>query len=102
MITIFGTFAKIDPYIYLVLDKISYFCKKILNNICVEGCVLNFKGAISTGGAVKIPRMKCGFCLENSFSHKYISGSIQNPHFIRGVFPASPVEIAPLKLNTQK
>ena len=63
---------KIHPYISPVLFKIFYFCKKILNKKLVEGPVFNFEGAISTGGAVIIPRVKCGFCIRNSFYEKHM------------------------------
>ena len=84
-----------------VLFKIFYFCKRILNNTVLEGCAFNFRGTICIGVSVKIPQITHGYCIENSFSHKYISGSIINPRFIQGVFTALPTGLTPLKLDTQ-
>ena len=80
--------------------KIFNFCKEILNNIFKERCVFNFERAFPIGGAEKILQMTLGFCIENSFSHKYISSSIQNARVIQGIFTATPIEIAPLNLGT--
>ena len=90
-------FSVLSP----VLFKIFYFCKRILNNTVLEGCAFNFRGTICIGVSVKIPQITHGYCIENSFFYKYISGSIINPRFIQGVFTALPRGLTPLKLDTQ-
>ena len=45
--------------------------------------------------------MTCGFCKENSFFHKYISGSIHNAHVVQWIFTAPSIGVTPLKLDRQ-
>ena len=102
ILKIFGTFlfppSKIYLYISPVLFKIFYFCKKILNNILVEDYLFNFEGAISTGCAVKIPSVKCGFCIENSFFNIYSSGFSTKSARHLGNFYSAPYRINSFKI----
>ena len=99
---IFGTFQfpppKIDLYIAPVLLNIFYFCKKILNNILVEDYVFNFEEAIFTGCTTKIPSVKCGFCIENSFLHKCSSGFSTKSARHLGNFYSAPNRINSFKI----
>ena len=73
-----------------------------MNNTYLETFVFKFRGDILRGGALKDLWMTHEFCIEKSFSPKYISDSIQNLCVIQGIFTAPPMKIATLNFYTQR
>ena len=96
----FSVFAsKIYPYISSVLEIIFHFCKNIINNKFVADCVFNYEGAISIGGAIKILRMTCGFCIEKFiFSQIYLRLYTKSARHLEN-FYSTPYKSSLLKIK---